>query len=291
MNGKSRANISKAHNDGRKSIGGREKNEVEGAGQNESLQGSTDLEAISSSLTSLSSTPTITSTAEATRKLGDGGEGEHKRRVVRSSDTEEDDEYRSDSDSDSSLEDLTVILARGEKPATSKPNFEINCGKDTNEHGGGGRRSTRLRNAQSSQISEKRRIVVPAVPKADYKFSLGSLLDKASEEESAQARLAAIKARIDAMSRSQADRALSRKARDIDEKLLASVVRDDDDEDGSERVQRVLQAMERTDALRMDCVWHFFAEGWLCPPSTPFPVHALPNVGWQSILKGRKPFM
>lgn len=250
------------------------------------MQGSASLETISSSLTSLSSTPTVVSAAETTRKVICKSESERKSRVIRSSDTEEDDEYRSDSDSDSSLEDLTVILARGKNSATSNAQTGTNHINDTNEVGNGGRRSTRLRNVQSSHSSGNKARVESAVPKTDYKFSLGSLLDKASEEEAAQARLAAIKARIDAMSKLQRDRALSRKGCDIDEKLLASVVRDDEDEDGNERAQRVLQAMERTDALRMDCVWHCFADGWLSPPSNPFPVHSLPNAGWQTLLKG-----
>ena len=259
---------------------------MEGTGQNECLHGSTGLETISSSLTSLSSTLTAISAAEATRNFGCEDEGEHKSRVIRSSDTEEEGEYCSDSDSDSSLEDLTVILARGKNPAASKSHLGTNCSKETNETGNGGRRSTRLRNVQPSHVSGNKGRVDSSFPKTGYKFSLDSLLDKASEEEAAQARLAVIKARIDAISTSKTNKALSRKARDIDEKFLASVVGDDEDEDSNERAQRVLQAMERTDALRMDCVWHFFAEEWLSPPSNPFPLHSLPTAGWQSILKG-----
>ena len=240
-----------------------------------------------SSLTSLSSTPRLTSSASSTRNINHELKREGNTRIIRSSDTEEDDEYSSDSDSDYSLEDLTVIMARGERPANPNSHPSPNHVGGMNGLGDGGRRSTRLCNIQPSRLSNKKARVVPTLPKAEYKFSLGSLLDKASEEEAAEARLAAIKARIDAMPGSQFDKKLlARKARDIDEKLLASVVGDDDGEDSNERAHRVIQAMERTDALRMDCVCHSFADAWIPPAQKAFPVHALPRAGWQSTLKG-----
>ena len=244
----------------------------------------------SSSLTSLSSTPPLTSSAHSTRDAGLDVKREGNARIIRSSDTEEDDELGSgsDSDSDSSLEDLTVVLARAERPAKSVS--QAGSVNDENVDGldNGSRRSTRLRNMQLARPVETKKTAkaAPAIPMANYKFSLGSLLDKASEEEAAEARLSAIKARVEAMSGPQSSKtALARKAREIDEKLLASVVSNEDGEDSNERAHRVIQAMERTDALRMDCVSHFFAEGWLPPAPQAFPVHALRKTGWQSILK------
>ena len=95
-------------------------------------------------------------------------------------------------------------------------------------------------------------------------------------------------------------------AKRLDEKLLASVVGgngnndgDGDDDDGSggdgsaenanQRAQRVMQAVERTDALHMDYVWHGFVAGWKGKEEKArmaFPVDALPRVGWQALLKG-----
>ncbi|KAF2689501.1 hypothetical protein K458DRAFT_384140 [Lentithecium fluviatile CBS 122367] len=68
---------------------------------------------------------------------------------------------------------------------------------------------------------------------------------------------------------------------DISEDTLAAAVNDEEDPD---KAKRLFQAMERTNAMHSECVFHFFEEGWngSTPTDSPFPMDSLPNHRWTS---------
>ncbi|KAJ4297620.1 hypothetical protein N0V90_005513 [Kalmusia sp. IMI 367209] len=67
----------------------------------------------------------------------------------------------------------------------------------------------------------------------------------------------------------------------INEDLVANTVHDDDDPD---KAKKLYAAMQRTNALHVNCVFHFFNEGSDSPTTTnpPFPMNSLPQHGWTS---------
>jgi hypothetical protein len=72
---------------------------------------------------------------------------------------------------------------------------------------------------------------------------------------------------------------------DIDEELLASVVRDGDDPD---KAKRLFLAMQRTNALHTNCVFYLFPKR---PPDIKlkvslFPMNSLPSHPWTSVFRG-----
>lgn len=71
----------------------------------------------------------------------------------------------------------------------------------------------------------------------------------------------------------------------IDEDVLADVVHDE--EEGEDRAKRLYLAMQRTNALDAECVFHFFGEpNAQAPSSAPFPTQSLPQHGWTACLEG-----
>lgn len=78
----------------------------------------------------------------------------------------------------------------------------------------------------------------------------------------------------------------------ISEEALADAVHDDDDPD---KAKRLYLAMQRTNALQMDCVFHFFrenledSEGSHAKEAT-FPTDKLPKHRWTTSFAGQHPY-
>jgi hypothetical protein len=72
----------------------------------------------------------------------------------------------------------------------------------------------------------------------------------------------------------------------IDENLIEGVV---DDKEGESKAKRLYMAMQRTNALDSDCVFHFFGEtpDTESSASKPFPFDSLPSHGWASCFNGK----
>lgn len=185
--------------------------------------------------------------------------------IVRSSDTEE--------DSDSSLEDVSVILNRPKIPSSASSTPPI---RTTMEDESG--RATNM--FARRPIHSRTR--APPRPKPSYQFSLAALVDFTREDVNSAVRIADAKAELE-----MKKEGLSASKKDaIDQALLASVIEDGEDD---HKAQRLLQAIERTDALHKDTVWHFFEDqaSATLPRSSPFPKDALPSQGWARILKSK----
>ncbi|KAF2281612.1 uncharacterized protein EI97DRAFT_454779 [Westerdykella ornata] len=70
----------------------------------------------------------------------------------------------------------------------------------------------------------------------------------------------------------------------IDEDVLAGIVHDDDD--GDDKAKRLYLAMQRTNALDTDCVFHLFGDSKReATRSMKFPAHALSSCGWTACLE------
>lgn len=70
----------------------------------------------------------------------------------------------------------------------------------------------------------------------------------------------------------------------IDEDTLAGVV---NDEDGEDKAKRLYRAMQRTNALDTECIFHFFGnKPRKGTRRAPFPLHSLPRHGWAANFEG-----
>lgn len=73
---------------------------------------------------------------------------------------------------------------------------------------------------------------------------------------------------------------------DISEEVLADAVKDEED---PQKARRLYLAMQRTNALHSECVFHFFDEGQnvSVPKGSPFPMGCLPNHRWTLNFEGQ----
>jgi len=122
---------------------------------------------------------------------------------------------------------------------------------------------------QSPYLNDLYRPQEPAftiTPTPEYKFSLSSLANQNKRDLTAQAEVAKAKAALQAPEVEVRARSAQFKREDgseatistgFDENLLASVVHDDE---GENRIGRLLQAVSRTEMLKTENVWYFFDE-------------------------------
>jgi hypothetical protein len=158
------------------------------------------------------------------------------RLMVRSSDGE-------DTDSDSSLRDLDVILSTSIGGAVNVP---VKCAR--------GRSNRQCLEAESP----------PAAP--SYKFSMASLVMQAEKDSASDAGAARARAALRLEHRQRGpianqddfDTEATGVSDDIHQGLLASIISEKRE---GVNFQKVLCAMKRTEALNRDKVWYFFEHG------------------------------
>lgn len=200
--------------------------------------------------------------------------------IVRTSDSE-------DEDSDSSLEELSVMIAR-RKPvsdevtaATPPAVTPLETVQDES------RRSTRGRNSLADSVTKTRRLPTSELPEPKYRFSLNNLVLLSNEAAAAEARVAAAKAKLDSTIDGARDGSVAvenvNSEETLDRELMAAAAEVGEDES---RTRRLLQAMDRTDTLQQEPLWHFFKEHGEGPLRPPFPKEALPLHGWLGMLRG-----
>ena len=162
-----------------------------------------------------------------------------------------------DTDSDVSLEDIGDILVGRNSTSMSSPPTEPELPPLST-----GVRVQASRQIEESSLSRNTRTekLSSAFPIATkYKFSLASLVAKAEEDEAANAGTAQARHLIESLEHQRA--ALenkidqNRQIKDLDVGLLASVVEKQGD-NGS--IGKLLQAIERTEALSVQKCWSFF---------------------------------
>ncbi|KAK7536467.1 uncharacterized protein J3D65DRAFT_419601 [Phyllosticta citribraziliensis] len=204
---------------------------------------------------SLSSLPPLsqTSNTSSRRVFKDGVE------MVRTSDSEE--------DSDSSLEDLSVLLAARKRsaPVESSPPRSSSSPRDTRK---------RIYNFRSQAKRPKKLEKILPTP-TKYKISLAALAKQASKERAAEAKSREAEEAADKLEELLKDDVFD----EITEDNLLEAVGDE------ERAREAREALERTGALETFQVWRFFASCRSTKRSRPFPTASLPSHGWQTLLR------
>ncbi|KAI9734411.1 MAG: hypothetical protein M1818_006799 [Claussenomyces sp. TS43310] len=173
-----------------------------------------------------------------------------KSQVIKSSDDEE-------SDSDSSLDDITELFQ-----TTSSASRHI---ADTS--------TTPARHGRMSKNTKLHTSPLAVLPK--YRFDLQALASEAKKHEAAEARALRMKA-LEKEEEEEMRNGLISTSR-----LLKSVI--EDKEDGN--VDKVMRAVQRTEAIHTDKQWYFFERLATDTPrtSSPFPVQQNDN-SWQGEL-------
>ncbi|KAK7560514.1 hypothetical protein BKA81DRAFT_372564 [Phyllosticta paracitricarpa] len=205
---------------------------------------------------SFSSLPPLsqTSNTSSRRVVRDGVE------IVRTSDSEE--------DSDSSLEDLSVLLAARKRSAPVESSSPARPSLSPRV------RSRKDYNFRSQAKRPKKLEKILSKP-TKYKISLAAMAKQASKERAAEA-----KSREAEEAAEKLEELLKDDRNDeITEHDLLDVVGDED------RAREAREALERTGALETFQVWRFFGSCRSTTRSRPFPTSSLPSQGWQTLLK------
>lgn len=197
------------------------------------------------------------------RKVMDGKE------VVISSDGEE-------TDSIASLESPEDLLAT----ITGSGSKDVAEEKETNEDET--KRTSRSRRAKKDGKGSKFDASCSSVP--DYKNTLDSLVTAAVDDNETEAGVAKLKA---ALNKSEQDAAAAVKADSQDNKLhegmLTSALGDKDDE---QRLQRLLDAVRRTEAFDQEKAWSFFNGNATPFPGPEFPRDCVAPGTYMAVLRG-----
>ncbi|KAI9716804.1 MAG: hypothetical protein M1812_005144 [Candelaria pacifica] len=195
-----------------------------------------------------------------------------------------------DEDSDSSLDDIDSLLTL-RKPALSPPSA-VEASRSALK--GQPKRKETMQNGlwQSSKSRSNPFTPVPAVPK--YKFSLDSLVsrtekDAASEAEVFKARALmcdpAITKEQDSNDAMEVDSkaAAANHAVNVDQGLLASVIKEETEGGG---MHNVLHAMKRTEVGNREKAWYFLDEKDMLGSThrSPFPHSSAPSKDWRKLL-------
>ena len=166
-----------------------------------------------------------------------------------------------ESDSDSSLEDPDELLRSYRNPNKSSPLTE----PDLPHRASLAQRVTRSMNSSRKAIPKE----LPALPK--YKFSLGALIANAKKDDAAEAEVERALHLAKELDRKRATleevvngnkRAIGTNAEE-----LASMMKNEDSDD----ISRLVQAIQRTEALQFKKSWYFLEPGSQLSKTPKFP--------------------
>lgn len=169
-------------------------------------------------------------------------------------------------DSDSSLEDLDVLLGRKKTEAKGPAVSPLNA--------------FRRRAAAASAKAGK------SMPIPDFSASFERLVRQSQQEEDAKVKIEAIRKQLETPELKEDSDAND----DLDEESLKALLKEEDDPDKAERLQ---QAMQRTELLHRDPFWHFFDYDKNIEPVVirPWPKLESDNTTWLGQMKGSNPSM
>lgn len=195
--------------------------------------------------------------------------------VIRDSDEER-------SDTDASLDDLDDIISSHRPPLASTPSSEDGVSLLPSSRVTRSKSPKKDSKGRSNLIAAKaKQEAIPvAIPK--FKVPLGALIKQRQADEQAQKSLQNAKDLLDSLEE-QKTAAFAGRSALLDEDLLASVVKHEDDGSGMEKL---MGAIERTEALNLPRAWSFFAqddggvgiESPKCPPVS--------DRHWKNIFEG-----
>lgn len=201
--------------------------------------------------------------------------------VIRSSDDE--------SDSDSSLDDIDGLIARKSAPNSTPPTeSELMLPLANTQTGQKIRASSRLKKPNTAvsftpQVQPKFRMP------PEYKYSLASLVQRSKEEKALEENIAKAKSALDShdiensLTFGGSHGSAPTEAK-IDRTLLVSVMKKKNE---GEDIDRLLMAVQRTEAFDLGTTWSFFddLQGILPSKQAKFPT--LTGTRWEGILNGK----
>jgi hypothetical protein len=135
--------------------------------------------------------------------------------------------------------------------------------------------SQRLKDTKKSSNAKSSKVSVP-----QYKFSLDDLVTQAVDDNETEATIARLKAVREDESSSKPDTPPSRH---LNEGMLTSALGDQDDELG---LQRLLDAVRRTEALEIEKFWSFFNYEAKALPALEFPRDSIAPETYLAVLRG-----
>jgi hypothetical protein len=187
--------------------------------------------------------------------------------TIRTSDSE-------DSDTDSSLESLSALLSQKTRGKNGVSNRPLSVSSSSIQ-------------LPSSNSNKPKRGLAALPPAPKYEFSIVSLVEQNKRDDAAARQLTAAKQKLQMLEAQneaiERDAALS-----IDQNKFLSLVGQSDAEgngegDAKENAQRVVAAMKRIDAFRLETVYHFFQDKSESMPKHEFPTFAL-SEPWVHVL-------
>lgn len=136
---------------------------------------------------------------------------------------------------------------------------------------------------RSNPIVNRDRIRAMQRREQESKFDLSSVLEEDRKEEEARARLAQIEAELE-----EAERDITEhKQKDVDKKLLASILQGNSTETDPDELARLMSAVDRTEALAGEKLFSFFEQTGprdltkVKRKARAFPVSSIPGHLWQ----------
>ncbi|KAL1970382.1 hypothetical protein VTN77DRAFT_5542 [Rasamsonia byssochlamydoides] len=172
-----------------------------------------------------------------------------------------------DTDSIESLESPEELLKMFTKPATPADQKKDSEAKTIDSE-------RTLRPRQTTARNTIDRVFMPQVPTPKYKFTLEDLVTHAVDDEEAEAGVAKAKAALESSRKEgkEAPNGTSSRERgksaDIREDVLTSALAEERDETD---LQRLLNAVRRTEAFDQDKSWSFFSDQATTPSPPEFP--------------------
>lgn len=200
--------------------------------------------------------------------------------VIRSSDDE--------SDSDGSLDDIDGLLARKSASTSTPPTeSELTLPLANTQPGQKIRASTRLKKLNTAVSSTPQVLPTFRMP-PEYKYSLASLVKRSKEEKALEENIAKTRSALDSHDIENSltfgdSHGSAPTGAKVDKKLLVSVMKKRSE---GEDIDRLLMAVQRTEAFDLGTTWSFFDDIQSILPSKQAKLPTLGGTQWEGILNG-----
>lgn len=117
-----------------------------------------------------------------------------------------------------------------------------------------------------------------------YKYTIDALVHDAVDDNEMEAKVAKAKATFEQLQQTGADGGGGGSTKGLNEGILASALGDDTDEGPG--LQRLMDAVRRTEALEQNRTWRFFDDGQMTPATPNFPLELFPPSSALAGLRG-----
>lgn len=117
-----------------------------------------------------------------------------------------------------------------------------------------------------------------------YKYTIDALVHDAVDDNEMEANVAKAKATFEQLQQTGADGGGGGSTKGLNEGMLATALGDDTDEGPG--LQRLMDAVRRTEALEQNRTWRFFDDGQMTPATPNFPIELFPPSSALAGLRG-----